>query len=528
MLRRFQTLLVPILFVTALQPSFRAAGADDLKPALAKLSADEPDARISGIRDLLRRKAPADLVRPYLEKLLGDTVPTVRIEVVWAVHELLGEKGSDLLEKLYADPDHTVRDSAVRAACRLWDKSRPKELCKAAFGDPDFAVKVEVLNTLREYFPHDNDAVVLFRSGLKDASEGVQRSAVFGVQAARDGKAVEDLGLLAKKANDIVAVPAVDEALATIGNADAVRVLIGLLPKPPQGQTKPSSNVRAAATRALGRIKAKEAAPALRELLKDPEIIVRLGTIDALIEVDDRFSASAIAEQLKHQEPRIRRTALRGLRRFKDVSTAPAVIAVLNGDKDTTVRAGSVTCLADILGEKAIPELAKLRTDLEPSVRLEAAGALAGIGKPAVSALLPFLKDADPSVQVMAVEGIGQVGGPDHTAVLGELLDMPVTKSKVLRATIVTALGALSSPNAMPWLEKLTTDDDPGIRQRVAAALGQIGGTKAKELLDGLNKDKISAVRLAAQRALDSLAKGGAGQTPAPKSGKGRSPGTRR
>lgn len=508
------TRLLTAVMVATLSAPFWAASADDLKPAIAKLASEAAEDRILGLRELMSRKASAEQARPELVKLLGDPAPSVRGELVWAVHELLGEKGTDLLEKLYADPDHLVRDSAVRAACRLFDKPRPRDLCKATFDDPDFAVKIEVLNTLKEYFPRDAESINFFRKGLSDASEGVQRSAVFGVQLARDSKAIPDLARLARKSSDMVAVPAAEEALATIGTPEAVQALIGLLPKPPQGETKPTDNVRAAAARALARVKAPEAANTLRPLINDPTLVVRLGAIEALMEIGDKASVPALLVQLTNTEPRVRKTVLRALRKLKDPTSADAVAKAMREDKEPGVRASAVTCLADILGDRAIPKLTDLKTDLDPAVRLEAAGALAGLGQPAAGALAGFLSDADPSVQSMAIEGIGHFGTKDNIPALAELASTAAWKNKFVRLSVAQALGSIGHSDGIPVLERLVTDVDPAVRQRVATSLGQIGGTKAKAALETLSKDAIAPVRQAAQKALESLGKSSKGASP--------------
>jgi HEAT repeat protein len=484
-----------------------AANPEDLKPVLAKLSSDSPGERIVAIRELLRLKASGDVIRPHFEKLLADPEPDVRSEVVWAAFELMGEKGADFYEKFFEDPDHSVRDNAIKAACRLWDKQRPKSLCKAGYDHPDFAVRIEILNTLREYSPRDADAAGLFRRALSDASRAVQRAGVFGTQAARDASAVPALITLASTADDAVAVPAAEEALATIGTPEAIKGMIGLLPRPPQGKTKPTDATRAAAARALSRIKAKEALTALKAQIDDPSLIVKLGVMDALTEIGDTSVAPAMRVQLTHKEERVRKTALRALRRFKDAGSAEIVGKVMKEDALATVRASAVTCYADILGPKAVPLLAELKADTDASVRLEAAGALAGLGKPGLPALLTFLKDPDPSVLTMTIDGIGNHGGKEHVAALADLQQSPAWKSKGVRVAIARAIGTLAAAEGIALLEKLSTDNEPMVRQYVATSLGRVGGSRAKTALDGLAKDQVQHVRQAAQKALESLAK---------------------
>lgn len=488
----------------------------DLKPVIARLGSEEPQDRIAALRDICRLKPPAATIRPHLEKRLADNDPIVRAELVAAIQEALGEKGIDLLEKLYQDEDRIVRDHSIRVACRMWDKPRPRDLCKAAFEDPDFGARMEVLSTLREYFPTDNQAKEIFRRGLKDPSEQVQRTAVFGVQSARDPLAVADLLHVARTSGDNAAEPAASEALGTIGTAEAVKALISLLPKPPgqQGKrTRPSDLVRAGAARSLARIKNPEALPALRLAADDTALVVRLGAIEGLTEMVDKKSLPLFTKFLQDPEERIRRLAMRALRRIADPAAGDAVRKVLRDDKVATVRAMAASTLADILKEKAIPDLEVLKKDLDPGVRLEAAGALGGIGKAAAPSLTGFLDDSDYGVRALVVENLAQVGGPEQIPALARAAEDPAKKNRQVRLAVAAALGRFKSPEGLPTLGKLAKDSDPAVRAQSAQALGHIGGPKAKEMLDPLLKDDAPQVRVAARKALENHS---GGQKPKP------------
>ncbi|MBP7147177.1 MAG: HEAT repeat domain-containing protein [Acidobacteria bacterium] len=484
----------------------------NLKPVIAKLSAAETQDRVMGVREMMRLKPAPEVARPHLEKLITDPEPLVRAEVVWAIAELLEDQGVDLLEKMYGDPDRVVRDSAIRASCRMWDKAPARKMCQTAFADPDYSARVEVLNTLRESFPNDPAAADIFRRSLQDPSESVVRAGVFGSHAARDPKAVPELARIARTASDLAAVPAAEEALATIATPEAVRELLSLLPKPKAEAGKPapkrpSDLVRAAAARALARIKDPSSLPELRKCINDSSTAVRLGALEAILEMNDRQSVGAVTNLLTDPEPRIRRYALRVLRRIGDAKSADAVRKVVKEDKDTTVRSSAVPALADLLKQQAIPDLAAVKNDLDASVRLEAAGALAGLGRPAASALAGYLSDSDPSVRAMAIEGMGQIGGPEQVPVLAAAAEDQSKKNRQVRAAVAVALGGIKHPDGIPTLQKLAKDPDPTIRQQAANALGQIGGEKVKPTLEQLAKDEVAAVRGAARKALDGLGK---------------------
>jgi len=489
----------------------------DLKPVQKRLASEAKQDRVTGVRELMRLKPAPAAARPLLEELVNDPEPEVRAETVWAIEEILGDKGTDLLEKLYNDDSAVVRDGAIRAACKMWDKPRAKELCRAASEDPDFGARIEVIQTLREDFPRDPDAGVIFRKALKDPAESVVRSGVLACQAARDPRAVPDLARIARTMGDLAAEPAAAEALATIGTPEAVRELIQIVPKPSKEALKankgrPSDNVRAGAARALARIKNPEALPVLRAAMSDPAIAVRLGAAQGLVDMKDEQSVPLFVKLLADPDPRLRRTALRALDKLAkpdtkagDVTVADAVRGVLKNDKDSAVRATAVPVLADLLKERAVPDLSALATDLDVAVRLEAAGALAGIGKPAADALVVFASDGDPTVRAMAIEGIGQVGGSKQIAVLVKAAEDTAKGSKQVRIAAASALGAIGGSEAMAALGKLAKDPDPGVRQATAVALGKAGGPKAKELLEQLLKDEVAFVRTSARKSLDGL-----------------------
>ncbi|GAB4375564.1 MAG: hypothetical protein Kow0062_14770 [Acidobacteriota bacterium] len=491
--------------VTLLAP---AVAQTDLAPIREKLASPDTWDRITAIRDLMRVAPPADAARGLLETAARDAHPDVRIEVVWAIHELLGSKGIDLLEKLYADPDRRVRDATIQVACRMWDKQSARDLCQAAFDDPDFSARVEVVSTLKEHHAKDARAIELFRRALEDPSEMVQRAAVFAVQAARDAGAVDALAKIARDSSDLAAVPAVDEALATIGGPRAVAVLVSLLPRPDkpaagsgQAPQRPSDLVRAAAARALARIKDPSALPALREVVADASIPVKIGAMEALMQMKDSQAVPLISRELSHPEARVRRFALRALRVIGDPSAAKDVRRVLREEKDENVRATAALTLADMLGEQAIPDLLALKDDLSPVVRLEAAGALAGLGRPAGKALAAFLQDSNIGVQVMAIEGLGQIGSAEHVPALAALAANRDPETTQVRFKVAEALGRIGAPSALAPLLDLAGDPEPAVREQAAHALARFDAPEAKAALERLLKDPVATVRNAARQA---------------------------
>lgn len=508
-MNRFLAAFALLLSGLWLTPLPAPAAEPNLAPVIEKLGSPATRDRIIALRDLARAKPSVSQSKPIFEKVLADPAPEVRDELVWAVSEALGAEGAEILEKLYQDGDRTVRNSAIRASCKMWNNVRLHELCKTAFSDPDYNSRNEVLTTLREDFPKDPRAGEIFRKALKDPSELVQRSAVFACQSARDPQCVPDLARLARTGSELVGVPAAEEALATIGNAEAVRELISLLPKPkgePGRPARPSDEVRAAAARALHRIKDPKALPALRELLADPSVVVRVGAIGAITEMRDKEAVPKLLPLLNDKETRIRLYSLRGLRLIADPSCVNAVRQLMKTDKEIQVRASAVLALTDLLGPKAIPDLAAAKDDMAWEVRSEIAGALGGLGSAAAPTLAKFLDDPASGVREMAIRNLGQIGGPEHIPAL-DAASKDLAKSNFqVRLAVASALGGLRHQDGLSVLGRLAADPEPAVRQAAAKALGQIGGPKAQKLLEPMLKDAVGSVRNEARRANEAAA----------------------
>jgi HEAT repeat protein len=482
------------------------AAAADVSSARKRLESVNPGDRVAALRSLVAFNLSAVDAQVLLAQMIDDDSEAVRAELATTAAELLGPDGIDLLDVLARDPVPTVRESSVRAICRMWNRVRARVLCVRAFEDPDSRVRVQVLQILQSRYPADPAAAAMFRSALADVSPSVQRAAVLGCQAARDPTAVPFLIELARGGSDLAAVPAVEEALATIASPEAIEGLEALLEADPsaQGMRTPSTEVRAAAARALARVGAPGALESLLGVLEDPEVAVVLGAMEGLLRLRDPSAVPALAEQLGHEDPRVRRFALRALRALGVASCAEKVRFVMYEDAEPLVRASAVLAYADLLGPRSVEHLLALRRDPDDSVRLEAAGALAGIGRPGYSALARFVDDESVQVRTLAVYGIGQLRDPSRIPALARAARSP---HATLRAAVVRAVIQIGDTRGAPVLREMAEDPDPVVRVTVAAGLASIGGPDARRALERLASDPVPRVRSMAIRGLRELEK---------------------
>ncbi|MEO1399912.1 MAG: HEAT repeat domain-containing protein [Cyanobacteria bacterium J06635_1] len=340
----------------------------------------------------------------------------------------------------------------------------------------------------------------------------------------------------------------IPQALATIGGADVLSILLGTL-----RHRDPA--VQLAAVIALGSLKAEAspAVPALRSVLRNPQLSSEaaqaIGQIGpraqtAVPDLIDRLSGDAnsrasAAEALGSIGPAARaaipalvellgeRTAVRALAGIGAASVPELIEAAKS--PDATVQRNAVEALGLIGPEAAaaVPLLGRLMSSSDLSLRAQVFRALTNIGRPAVPTLITAL-DA-PSLRAMAAISLGNIG-PEAEAAIPALLEIfeqptfveseprrPVQPGsrpeRPSRPQIRPELRLPSGPQIHAELERSQTLVNPGpspgrsIRLSAALALGNIGANTevvVPELIGLLNQDDL-VVRSEAARALGNL-----------------------
>ncbi|MEM9906226.1 MAG: HEAT repeat domain-containing protein [Cyanobacteria bacterium P01_D01_bin.44] len=225
----------------------------------------------------------------------------------------------------------------------------------------------------------------------------------------------------------------IPQALATIGGADTLSILLGAL-------RHRDPMVKSAAVTALGSLEAEAypAVPALRRALRAPQL------------------APKAAQALGQIGPGAQ-------------AAVPNLIARLSGAAN--IRFAAVEALGDIgpAARTATPALVDLLGD---STTGQAAGrALADIGAATVPDLLEALKSRNATVQHNAVKALGLLG-PDAAEAAPLLARLMPSSDQALQADVFKALANMGKP-AVPVL--ITALDDPSLRGIAAISLGNIG-----------------------------------------------------
>jgi len=178
-----------------------------------------------------------------------------------------------------------------------------------------------------------------------------------------------------------------------------------------------------------------------------------------------------LQSQLMSDDLRVRREAIKGLRRLK-VNEVIAPLSFALTDEDKNIRVKAIYALADIGGDNAIAAMAAAAGDENAWVRAETAYALGTLGGDAAIQVLKLaLNDADSDVRESAIEAFTEIGGGQSARALAVALQ----------------------------------DADAWLRVEAVEALADIGGETAMRLLDQALEDQDNAVRKAANEALTEL-----------------------
>jgi HEAT repeat protein len=433
--------------------------------ALVKALADEePRVRWHAARAIGLIGHEAAPAIPSLVKLLDDSDPVTvtqaaaaighiredddRSEIPAADRDLYGAAVDPLVSTL-THPDPRARRATVRALRQL-ATSRQDLLAAVSkqLADADPAAVLPALHTLADM---EEEAVPFLVEALGNPKSRYWAEVVLAEIGAEAAAAVEPLAKVAGDAPIEERVQAI-LALAAIGDpatAAAPQIMAAL--------ESPDSSLRYVAAYALGKLRAKDADPALEKAAaSDDQFLASIASwARAMIRPDDAGLRSKAVERLEaelvDESPALRQAAIEGL----------------SGLADGLDEAGRQKLANQLVGGLG---------DAIPSVGLAAGGALIRLGRDAVGALTKAL--AVPETRNAAMELLAEIGAdaqPALDAMVAGLSDEdPGYRSNAAMA--IAALGPMAK-GAVPALEKMLGDEAaaPESRYTAAYALGSIG-----------------------------------------------------
>ncbi len=220
---------------------------------------------------------------------------------------------------------------------------------------------------------------------------------------------------------------------------------------------------------------------------------------------------------LQDEDARVRVTAIEGLWEDEDPSLIDPLLSLLHGDSSVAVRAAAATSLGRFVLLSELGKLAKERgqpiyealyaliteAQVELEIRRRAMESIAYVNIDPVAQLLSrAYAHPEEKMRVSAIFGMGRSADPRWVdTVLGELY----SSNPEMRYEAARACGEIQARQAVPDLAHLIDDPDREVQGAALWALGQIGGKKARKLLERACQEGDAVTRTAAQAALEQL-----------------------
>jgi HEAT repeat protein len=291
-------------------------------------------------------------------------------------------------------------------------------------------------------------------------------------------------------------------ALGEIGDPRAVKPLVEAIDRQSRDREVQEANRHVAD--ALGALRAREAVPALKELVGSPDGFVQVAAVDALGRIGDPAAIDTLVAVATGDgvEPFTAKKALFALGRIGDARAAPTVLRMLFEERPgvsffpeaafavTQIGAPMAGALLAILeGRDAkLASWARERGVVPGALVAKSAQLLGDVGGPdAIPALVGKLayRDADPGVEmyvrVLAAESLGRMRARQAVRALAELVGRE--QDPDVRDRYCDAVVRIGDPAALPALEAAAAAGSWDLREGPLTALSRLGGAAERAVV---------------------------------------------
>ena len=261
-----------------------------------------------------------------------------------------------------------------------------------------------------------------------------------------------------------------------------------------QALSSPAAPQRFAGAVGLVELPTAKAEEPLKELLSDPDESVRLAARGALYKLGKRKYGQELIDALGSSDESIRGAALTILGRLGDKAAAPGIRELLEDEQIVRVRLQAAEALVLLGDQDALPTLQRWQYSVNWQERIFAVQLMGQVEPPPDFApdLLQALNDLNPLVQLQAARSLGRLG---HQGGFGKALKYLNPSSGTRRAVAMDrglsqddpqfamvisqirslaaqALGEIGRWEAADRLRKALDDEDPQVA--LAAAYGSL------------------------------------------------------
>jgi HEAT repeat protein len=368
----------------------------------------------------------SDKAAAVLSNLLKANDSLVREATARSMGSIASPKIIEVLKKALKDPEWRVRKAAAESLRTLkWKPANDTEKACFMVADQDWAGLIRL----------GNAALMPLKLTLNDQSGWVRRSAVETITSIKRPDEKVLLGILGESSPKLRAAAA--RALGRLRSRMAEDKLIALL-------SDSNKEVKQSVIIALGALQSAKAVPALRILLKSPDRNIRGNAVTSMALSGDEAVVADLAVIAEKDYWEVRKRAISGLAAYPSPAAEKALVAALD-DQDFFNRKLAAAALK--------------RRDWKPAGTYEKClfyiannnwDSIVEMGSKAQPALLLFVDDKNHIVRILAYEMLGYCGSEK---------DFPVL------------------------LKALESDKEPGVREAAGFAVYRLGGSKAAKLL---------------------------------------------
>lgn len=198
-------------------------------------------------------------------------------------------------------------------------------------------------------------------------------------------------------------------ALGTLGNAKSIPVLTNI------AATHHWHRVREAAATALGRFRESEAEATLIQLLEDPDYAVQCAAATALNTARSSKASGALCKAMAQDDSwgLLQSAAISSLRKLKDPSTMPALVAMLKKPGNSTVIIDGILDALTGMGRDAVGPLLSVLHAVDEITQSAITRTLHHLQADRLAAVFPdaLLGDEDALEQILAMAKDHEVRG---------------------------------------------------------------------------------------------------------------------
>ena len=237
----------------------------------------------------------------------------------------------------------------------------------------------------------------------------------------------------------------------------------------------PDGSVRLAAAKALGRLRATRAGDHLIGRIVDPDLPVRLAAIRSVGEIREARALDALQQQLDYYRGATAgRAALEALARIAHRSTTNlfAQERLSKSDAHRRYAYEGIARLGGIPAADAVATEQLLIEERDKAVLTAMAFALAASGRPYVERVVMAL--ADPDTANQAIDYVVELG----TAKPSVLVPYLKHADAIVRERVATAMGFVGGGDVEAALSQLTSDGDPSVRRAAEASIIRVRAAK--------------------------------------------------